>query len=207
MHNGTAGERATYQDLRRFRVPPGFRGRGAIGVQLWWLVEATLFRWSPQVSYGWRRWLLRLFGARIGRGVLIRPSVEITYPWKLSIDDYSWIGDNVVLYSLGEIRVGAHSVISQHSYLCAGTHDPESAAFDILARPIHIGAQCWLASDVFVAPGVSIADAVVVGARSAVFDDLPEAMICFGTPAKPVRRRGIAQTQDTTRPSMRMLPK
>src|SRR5690606_37453676 len=75
-------DRATrVQDLARFRLPPGFRGRSALVVQLWWLVQATLFRLSPQVCYGWRRWLLRLFGARIGQGVLVRPSARITYPW------------------------------------------------------------------------------------------------------------------------------
>ncbi|HXZ00173.1 MAG TPA: putative colanic acid biosynthesis acetyltransferase [Stellaceae bacterium] len=182
-----------YQDLSRFRVPERFRGRSAAFVQLWWLVEATLFRPSPQILFGWRRFLLRLFGAQIGRGVLIRPSVEIVYPWKVSIGDYSWIGDHAVLYSLGEIHIGAHSVISQRCYLCTGSHDPESAAFDIFALPIRIGSQCWLATDVFVAPGITIADAAVVGARSSVFRDLPAAMICHGSPAQPVRRRGVAR--------------
>jgi len=113
----------------------------------------------------------------------------VTYPWKLEIGDHSWIGDDVVLYSLGEIRIGAHSVVSQRSYLCAGSHDIESVAFDILARPVTVGSQCWIASDVFVGPGVSIGDGTVVGARSAVFGDLPAGMICHGSPAHPVRRR------------------
>jgi putative colanic acid biosynthesis acetyltransferase WcaF len=182
-----------YQDLRRFRLPERFRGRSAAQVQLWWLVESTLFRRSPQIFYGWRRFLLRLFGARIGRGVLIRPSVEITYPWKVSIGDYSWIGDHAVLYSLAEIHIGGHSVVSQGCYLCTGSHDPESTDFDIFALPIHVGSQCWLASDVFVAPGITVSDAAVVGARSSVFHDLPAAMICFGSPAHPVRRRGAAR--------------
>jgi putative colanic acid biosynthesis acetyltransferase WcaF len=179
-----------FQDLTKFHLPEYFRGRNSAMVQLWWILEASLFRKSPQVFYAWRRWLLRLFGARIGRGVLIRPSAQITYPWKVSIGDHSWIGDDVVLYSLGEIHIGTHSVISQRSYLCTGSHDRESVAFDIVASPISIGSQCWLAADVFVAPGVSIGDAAVVGARSSVFHDLPKAMICYGNPARPVRRRG-----------------
>jgi putative colanic acid biosynthesis acetyltransferase WcaF len=190
MSTGASRPHAHYQDLARFRLPDRFRGRSALTVQLWWIVEATLFRHSPQILYGWRRWLLRLFGAQIGRGVLIRPSVRITYPWKVTIGDHSWIGDEAVLYSLAEIHVGANSVVSQRSYLCTGSHDPESPAFDIFAVPIYIGSQCWIASDVFVAPGVSIRDAAVVGARSTVLHDLPEAMICHGTPARPVRRRG-----------------
>jgi putative colanic acid biosynthesis acetyltransferase WcaF len=186
---GDPDQATPFQDLRRFHQPPTFRGRSAVFVQLWWIVEACLFNPSPQVFFAWRRWLLRLFGAQIGRGVLIRPSVQTTYPWKVSIGDYSWIGDDVVLYSLGEIRIGKHSVISQRSYLCTGSHDTSSAAFDIFALPITVGSQCWLASDVFVAPGVTIADAAVVGARSTVLHDLPSAMICYGNPARPVRRR------------------
>jgi len=180
---------AGYQDLSRFQVPAGFRGRNRITVQLWWLVQATVFRLSPQVFYGWRRFLLRLFGAHVGRGALIRPSAEITYPWKVWIGDHSWIGDGATLYSLSDIRIGPHSVISQRAYLCAGTHDPASITFDILAAPISIGAECWIASDVFVALGVTIGDGTVVGARSTVFHDLPKGMICYGTPARPVRGR------------------
>ena len=94
-------DRPRFQDLSRFRLPADFRGRSAVWVQLWWLVQATLFRLSPQFLFGWRRWLLRLFGARVGAGVLIRPTATITYPWKVAIGDHSWVGDDVVLYSLG----------------------------------------------------------------------------------------------------------
>ncbi len=76
-------------------------------------VQATIFAWSPQVLYRWRAFLLRLFGAKIGKNVVIRPSVKITYPWKLTLGDYAWVGDEVNLYTLGEITIGAHSVISQ----------------------------------------------------------------------------------------------
>lgn len=178
-----------YQDLSSFRMPPGFRGRAGGLVQIWWLVQWFIFRPSPQVLYGFRRFLLRLFGARIGQHVLVRPTAWITYPWKLSIGDHSWIGDEVVLYSLGDIHIGAHTVISQRSYLCAGTHDYTCPSFDISAPPIHIGNQVWIATDVFVAPGITIGDGTVVGARSSVFHDLPGGMICVGSPAQPIRPR------------------
>lgn len=178
-----------YQRLNTFTLPENFRGRPAWLVQLWWLVQDTLFRWSPQFLYGWRRFLLRLFGARVGKGVLIRPTVRVTYPWKVTIGDYTWIGDDVVLYSLGEIEIGAHTVISQRAYICTGSHDFTKTTFDIYALPIRIGNQVWLATDVFVAPGVTIGDGAVVGARSTVLHDLPPGMVCFGSPAKPVRAR------------------
>ena len=92
------------QDLSKFKLPQNFRGRNAFTVQLWWLVQGTFFRMSPQFMYGFRRFLLRLFGAKIGKKVIIRPSVKITYPWKLSIGDSSWIGDDVDLYTLGNIE-------------------------------------------------------------------------------------------------------
>ena len=88
------------QDLKSFKLPKNFRGRNAFIVQLWWLVQSILFRTSPQFLYGWRNFLLRLFGAKIGKKVIIRPSVKITYPLKLSIGNYSWIGDDVDLYTL-----------------------------------------------------------------------------------------------------------
>lgn len=177
------------QDLSTFRVPAHFRGKPAWFVQLWWVVHATLFRLSPQVFFGWRRFLVRLFGGNVGKGVLLRPTVSITYPWKVSIGDFSWIGDDVTLYSLGKIDIGRNVVISQRSYLCTGSHDMESPSFDIFERPIVIENEAWVATDVFVAPGVRIGHGTVVGARSTVLHNLPSMMVCVGNPAKPIRPR------------------
>jgi len=177
------------QDLKSFRLPPNFRGRSGLVVQLWWFVQATFFRGSPQVMYGFRRWLLRLFGAQIGKGVIVRPNVTIPYPWKLQIGDYSWIGDHAVLYCFAKITIGKNVVISQKSYLCAGTHDYRSPGFDMQAFPIVIEDEAWLAADVFVAPGITVGRGAVVGSRSSVFGDLPGMMVCVGSPARPVRAR------------------
>jgi len=180
-----------YQKLEQFRLPQGFRGRSGWYVQFWWLVQATLFAMSPQFMYGWRNFLLRLFGARVGQGVIIRPSVRVTYPWKVSIGNQVWIGDHAELYSLGEIEIGDDVVISQKSYLCAATHDFTKISFDMMAQKITIEDQVWLATDVFVSPGVSIGRGALIGARSSVFADMPEGMICLGSPAKPVKPRGM----------------
>jgi putative colanic acid biosynthesis acetyltransferase WcaF len=177
------------QDLGRFRLPPNFRGRSAIVVQLWWIVQAALFRCSPQFLYGWRRWLLRLFGATIGRGALIRPTAEITYPWKLRVGANSWVGDHVTLYTLGSIDIGDNVVVSQQTYICAAAHDYTSPCFDIFASPVKIEDEAWVATDCFIAPGVTIGKGCVIGARSSVFQDMPSMMVCFGTPARPVRGR------------------
>ena len=179
-----------YQDLARHRVPKNFRGRNVFIVQLWWIVQASLFAWSPQVLYGWRRFLLRLFGAKIGKGVIIRPSVKITYPWKVSIGDYSWVGDETVLYSLGNITIGKNVSIAHRDYFCTGLHDIHSITFDIAQKPIVIEDEVWIPNDVFVGPGVTIGKGCVIGARSSVFKDLPAGMICMGNPAKPIKARG-----------------
>ena len=177
------------QNLNRFKLPRGFRGKSAIYVQLWWVIQGLFFKTSPQILYGWRRFLLRCFGAKIGKGVIIRPSVKITYPWKVTIGDFSWIGDDVVLYSLGEILIGSNTVISQRSYICTGSHDYKKIDFPIYAEKIVISDGCWLATDVFVAPGKIIKQGAIVGARSSVFNDLDGNSIYAGSPAKFIKKR------------------
>jgi putative colanic acid biosynthesis acetyltransferase WcaF len=180
---------AEYQAMDRFRVPDDFRGRSKVYVQLWWIVQSSLFAMSLQPMYGWRRCLLRLFGARVGKKAIVRPSVKIPYPWKLTIGDHCHIGDEVHLYTYGEIEIGNCAVISQRSYLCTGTHDHTSPTFDLVARKIVIGPEAWLATDVFVAPGVTIGRGAVIGARSSVFEDIPPGVIAVGTPAKVIGER------------------
>ena len=188
-----------FQRLDKFLLPPGFRGRSALKVQFWWLIQATVFACSPQFLYKWRDFLLRCFGAKIGANVIIRPSVRVTYPWKLSIGDNSWVGDNVEHYTLGEITIGKNVVVSQRSYLCTGSHDYQSEAFDIFAKPIVIEDEAWVATDVFVAPGVTIGKGAVIGSRSSVYKDMPKGMICIGNPAKPIKPR-IENEINTAKP-------
>lgn len=180
-----------YQDLRTFKLPKDFRGRNAIWVLLWWTVQNTLFAWSPQPFFKWRIMLLKLFGAKIGHNVNIRPTTKITYPWKVSIGNNCWIGDNCDLYSLGMITIGDNVAIAHRVYLCTGNHNYQKTTFDILEAPIFIEDEVWLPNDVFIGPGVTIGKGCVIGARSTVFNDMPEGMICYGNPAKPIKRRII----------------
>jgi putative colanic acid biosynthesis acetyltransferase WcaF len=178
-----------YQELNKFHLPKGFRGRPGFVVQLWWLADSLFFHPSPQIFYGWRRFLLRLFGAKIGKKVMIRPSAKITYPWKLSIGDYSWIGDDVCLYSLGEIHIGKNSVISQKSYLAAASHDYNSESFDIFSRTIVIEDEVWVATDVFIGPGTTIGKGAVIGARSTVLKSLEGGFVYAGNPVRQIKKR------------------
>ena len=179
------------QNLNLYKTPKKFRGKSKIAVQLWWLAYALFFRTSPQVLYGWRRFLLRSFGAKIGKKVMVRPSAQITYPWKVTIGDYSWVGDEVVLYSLGEIEIGSDTVISQRSYICTGSHDYTKNDFPIYSKKIVIEDSCWLATDVFVAPSITIKQGTVVGARSSVFNDLEAFSVYAGSPAKFIKKREV----------------
>ena len=117
--------------------PHGFANRAArlVWGAAWWL----LFRPSPRPFYGWRRFLLRLFGARIARGARPFPSTRIWAPWNLEMGEYSCLGFGVDCYSVGRVRVGAHSTVSQYSYLCTATHDFEDPDMALVTAPIEIG--------------------------------------------------------------------
>ncbi len=183
------GDTQKYQDLSRFVLPANFRGRSAWLVQIWWIVQDTLFRWSPQACYGWRAFLLRLFGARIGRNVRLRSTVRVTYPWKLEIAEDVWVGDDCTFYNLADISLGSDVALAHGIYLCTGLHDYTRVEFPISALAIRIDDEVWLTNDVFIGPGVTVGRGAVVGTRSTVLTDLPSGMVCFGSPAKPIRPR------------------
>jgi len=195
-------EKRQYQDLSLFRMPAGFRGRSAILVQLWWIVQDTFFRMSPHALYGWRNLLLRAFGAKIGKGVRIRSTTRVTYPWKLTIGDYVWVGDNCVFYNLGEIVLGSHVAIAHDVYFCTGLHDYRRIDFPIGQKSIRIEDEVWIPNDVFIGPGVTVGKGSIVGTRSTVLNDLPGGMICYGNPAKAIKPREmheqIAKAEETS---------
>lgn len=174
----------SWVDLRQYDQSNFDRGRPSWMIILWWFVQGVTFPLTLHNWHGIRIVLLRWFGAKIGQGVVIRPTARFTYPWKITIGDYSWIGDDVVFYSLDEIEIGQHCVISQKTYLCTGSHDVKDPCFCLVTAPIKMGNGVWIATDCFVSPGVEIGSNTVVGARSSVFRSLPEAYICWGTPAK-----------------------
>jgi putative colanic acid biosynthesis acetyltransferase WcaF len=170
------------------------RGRPSWVILLWWLVQAIAFPSTPHFANSLRVSLLRWFGATIGQNVIIRPTARITYPWKLSIGSHSWIGDDVVLYSLDCIQIGDHCVISQKSYLCTGSHEVQDPAFGLKTAPITVANGVWVASDCFIAPGVAIGANAVIGARSTVLKDMPNQRVCWGNPCQPRYLRTIRPT-------------
>jgi putative colanic acid biosynthesis acetyltransferase WcaF len=156
---------------------------------LWAMVQATLFRCSPSNLFAWRALLLRLFGAKLGSHVQIRPTVRIIMPWHLEIDEHTAIGDFVILYSLGKIKIGKYVTISQYAHLCTGSHDTRTRAMTLTTAPITLGDDVWIATDAYVGPGVTVGDRTVVGARASVYSDLPSDVIVGGNPAKIIKAR------------------
>ncbi len=171
-----------------------------VRVLLWSIVRLALFRFSPPVCGWWRRWLLRCFGAKVGRRVRIAPSVRVDFPWRLEIADDVVIMHGVILNCIGSIRIGAGALVSQYAHLCAGSHDYERADMPIVPRPIEVGRGVWIAADAFVGPGVTIGDGALLAARSSAFKHLPAGMVCIGEPARPVKPRTATTSADEVRP-------
>ena len=174
--------------------------RNKLARVLWGVVYLLLFRPSPKILHGWRRLLLRLFGAKIGKGAHVYPSCRIWAPWNLEMGDHSCLSHHVDCYNVARVQIGAHATVSQYSYLCTATHDESDPHMRLLTAPITIGDQAWVCADVFIGPGVSVGEGGVVGARSSVFRDLPAWKVSHGTPAKPVRHRVLRTPEGEKQP-------
>lgn len=178
-----------FVDLSQYHQPGYEAGGSKVKMLVWWLVQAIAFPLTIHTAHGIRCWLLRLFGAKIGQHVVIRPTARFTYPWNIEIGDYTWIGDDAVLYSLAPIKIGRHCVISQKSYLCTGSHDISDPRFGLTTAEIVVENGAWIATDCFISPGVCIGANAVIGARSTVLQSMPSGQICIGTPCKAVKPR------------------
>jgi putative colanic acid biosynthesis acetyltransferase WcaF len=175
-------------DIAANRLARKWSRKELAGRVLWALVH-PLFAWSPRPAWAWRRFLLRLFGARVGREVHIYPTVRITIPWNLTICDQSAIGDRVILYALGPITLGERATVSQGAHLCAGTHDYRQPTMPLLKLPISIEHDAWICADAFIGPGVRVGARAIVGARCVVTKDVASDAIMIGNPARLLRRR------------------
>lgn len=163
--------------------------RELLGRILWSFVY-PLFRFSPRPFFwSWRRMLLRFCGANIGRNVHIYPTARIAIPWNLQIEADAAVGDRVILYSLGPIKIGARATISQGAHLCAGTHDWRDHKMPLVKSPIEIGADAWVCADAFIGPNVTIGEGAIVGARSLIMKNVPPRNIVSGNPSQMIGMR------------------
>jgi len=155
----------------------------------WNCVFFLLFRFSPPPLHGWRRLLLRAFGAKIGRGARIYPTVRVWAPWNLVLGSEAALGYRVNCYNCATITIGDYALVSQDTTLCAATHDYRSRSFPLVTRPITIESQAWVCAEAFIGPGVKIGEGAVVGARSCVLADVNPWTVVVGNPAKFLKKR------------------
>jgi putative colanic acid biosynthesis acetyltransferase WcaF len=149
-------------DLSKFNNATFSRGASRWKEALWWLCRSLIFApWFP-ISSGIKVAVLRAFGAKVGRGVVIRSRVNITFPWRFECGDHVWIGDEVLILSLDRVKIGSNVCISQRAFLCTGSHDFRKESFDLITEPIEIGDGCWIAAGAFVGPGAVIEPGTMV---------------------------------------------
>lgn len=162
-----------------------------------WMIGQWLFRLSPRPCFGWRRFVLRCFGAHVGVHVHTYPSTRIYLPWNLTAGDWSAIGEEVLIYNLGPVRLGQKVTISHRAHLCAGTHDYTRPDLPLLKPPIRIGDQAWVCADAFVGPGVVVGEGAVVGARAVVTRDVEAWTVVAGNPAISIKKRQMVSDHGT----------
>jgi putative colanic acid biosynthesis acetyltransferase WcaF len=178
-------------DLSRFDNRCFDRGAGAIKEAFWLILSLFLFRLCPFSLSALKRVVLRAFGARIGRGVVIKPQVKITFPWKLAIGDHVWLGEECWLLNLERIVIGSNVCISQRAFLCTGNHNYKSPNFDLTAKPITVEDGVWLGAACWVGPGVTVGSHAVLTAGSVATKDLEPFAIHQGNPASLIKQRFI----------------
>ncbi|HYE33176.1 MAG TPA: putative colanic acid biosynthesis acetyltransferase [Methylomirabilota bacterium] len=166
---------------------PSFSVANRLARVLWNATALLLFRPTPRPLHAWRSFLLRLFGAKIGRNCHIYPGAKIWAPWNLACGDDCGVASGATLYNQALISIGSRAVISQGAHLCCGTHNYESRLFELQAFSISIGADAWVCAEAFVGPGVTIGEGAVIGARAVVLKDMPAWTVCGGHPCKPLR--------------------
>jgi putative colanic acid biosynthesis acetyltransferase WcaF len=159
---------------------------------LWYFGGEPLFRshWLPFSSL--KAWILRRFGAEVGQQVRIKSGVRVKFPWRLTIGDYVWIGENTWLDNLAPITIESHVCLSQDVYLCTGNHDWSHPDFKLIPAEIHIEQGSWLAARAVVGPGVTVGRGAVLGLGSVTGRSLQPMTIYVGNPAQPIKQREIS---------------
>ena len=171
-----------------------YRGGLDSGVSAWLRFATWYCLGRPLVSSAlpgsfWRRWLLRLYGARLGIGGCIKPGVRITKPWNLVLGNYCWLGEDLWIDNLAPVRIGDHVCLSQGVYLCTGNHDYRRVTFDLRLGEITIDSQAWIAAKAVLAPGTHVGAAAVVGLGAVANGVIPAGAIVRGNPAVVVGQR------------------
>ena len=184
-------ERTNKVDLSSYDNSWYDTGAGALKRTLWYFVNALFFI-NPLVPLNSVKiMLLRLFGARIGKGVVIKPGVNVKYPWLLEIGNYVWVGENVWIDNLTQVRIGHHAVLSQGAMLLTGSHDYKTTTFDLQIGEITVEEGVWIGAKAIVCPHVVCGTHSVLSAASVATGNLEPYTIYQGNPAQAKRQRVI----------------
>ena len=160
--------------------------------QLLWFFSSIIFIRNPFIpSSEFRKWILVLFGAKIGKGCTIRPGVQIKYPWKLTIGDHVWLGEHCWIDNLTEVTIGSHVCISQGAFLCTGNHNYNSSGFELMVKPILIEDGVWIGAKSIISPGVRCSSHSMLTAGSVATKNMEVNGIYQGNPAVLVKQRSI----------------
>jgi putative colanic acid biosynthesis acetyltransferase WcaF len=179
----------TKTDLSSFSSGNFNRGAGVVKESLWLLLSLFLFQLCPVSLSALKRTTLRAFGAKIGQGVVIKPQVKVTFPWKLEVGDHVWLGEECWLLNLEKIVIKSNVCISQRAFLCTGSHNYKLSTFDLITKPISVGDGAWIGAGAWVGPGVKVGNGAVLTACSVATIDLEAGGIYKGNPAVLVRKR------------------
>lgn len=161
---------------------------------VWTIVNCTLFRFSLAKFSIFRKYrvaLLKLFGAKIEWSVSVHPTAKIDYPWNLTMGVRSSIGERCWIYAMNEITIGHLSCVGKDVYLLTGSHDIDSATFDLITKPIVIGDGCWISTSSRILPGITLGNYSVVAAGAVVVKNVEDYIVVGGNPAKPIKKRII----------------
>lgn len=178
-------------DLSSFRNDD-FRPGSALKRGLWYLVSLLLFQAYLFPFSGMKAAVLRIFGAKVGKGLVIKPAVRIKYPWFLHIGDHVWLGEDVWIDNLVEVKIGSHSCLSQGAMLLTGNHNYKKSTFDLMTGSIVLEAGVWIGAKAMVTPGVTCGSHAVLTAGSAAYDDMEANGIYTGVPAVLMKMRVIS---------------
>lgn len=164
-------------------------GRSRLVQVAWFFVGLPLLRARLLPFSGVRRWILRCFGTRLGAGVVIRPGVRVKYPWRLTIGNSCWIGEDAWIDNLGPVDLGNNVCVSQGAYFCTGNHDWSAPAFGLIVGAIRVGDGAWVGAKALICPGVELGQCAIASAGSVITRDIPAYEIHAGNPARFVRKR------------------
>ena len=159
----------------------------------WYLANALFLKSALFPVSGIKIHVLRLFGAKIGRGVVIKPGVNVKYPWMLEVGDYTWIGENVWIDNLAEVKIGNNVCLSQGAMLLCGNHNYKKSTFDLMVGKITIEDGGWVGAQSVVCPGVTIHSHAILSVASVANHDLEPYAVYQGNPAVKVRGRSILE--------------